>query len=497
MKGYQKREGDIVELTEEGLAAIQRCKNNFTQVTEPIRAKDRDWTAWDMGNLWIGMLVSIAVYQVASGLIVSGMSWSQALFTIVLGHSLVMIFAVILGHFGTKYGVTYPMLCKMVFGTKGTIVPSAVRGVLGCFWFGVQAWIGGQAVNAIITVFVPAWKGFGFQGLFAAFLIFWAMNVYIAASGAGAVKALEKFAAPVLIILSLIVIVWGMSTVGFHLPSLLAEPTLQGDPNADFWALFFPALSSMIAFDGGIALSMADFTRNCKSQKSQFLGQVAGAPVMTAFISFVGICGTAGAAIAFQESIWEPAVLVSKFDSPVIVVIFSLFIIMAVLTTNVAANLIPPTNVLSTLFAKRLDYKKAAFIAAVLALFAQPWNALASAYDLIFNVCGILGALLGPISGLYVTAYLFEHKTRVDLVSLYREDGGRYHYTNGWNLPIIFIFIGASSIILLGKFVPALRFVFDNSYVIGSIGTGFIYYVYVKLARRQPTEIAEKGNVYE
>lgn len=484
MSKYQKQIGDMVELTEEGVAAIHAHDNNYTESTRPIFAKERDWKVWDMANLWIGMLVSIAVYQVASGLIVSGMSWYQALFTIVLGHTLVMVFAVILGHFGTKYGVNFPMLCKMAFGTKGIVVPSLVRGALGCFWFGVQAWIGGQAVNAILAVFIPAWKGLGFTGYFISFMIFWLMNVYIAASGSTAVKKLEGFAAPVLVGLSLVVILWGLSTAGWSLSNLLSEPSLQGDPTKNFWTLFFPALSAMIAFDGGIALSMADFTRHCTSQKAQIVGQVAGAPLMTAYISFVGICGTAGAAFAFHEAIWEPAILVSKFSNPFVVVFFSLFIIMAVLTTNVAANLVPPTNVLSTLFAKKLSYKQAAFIAAILALFAQPWNALSSAYTLIFEVCGILGALLGPISGLYVTAYLFEHRTKVDLVSLYRLDGGKYHYTNGWNVGIIAIFLVATAIILLGKFVPSMKFIFDNSYVIGSIGAGVVYYIYLKLIHR-------------
>lgn len=240
----------------------------------------------------------------------------------------------------------------------------------------------------------------------------------------------------------------------------------------------------MIAFDGGIALSMADFTKNCKTQKAQAVGQLVGAPVMTAFISFVGICGTAGAAIVFKEAIWEPAVLVSKFDNPFIVIIFSLFIIMAVLTTNVAANLVPPTNVIATLFAKKVSYKKAALIAAVLALFAQPWNALASAYDLIYNVCGMLGALLGPISGLYLVSYLFEHKTEVDMVDMYKEDGGKYYYSKGFNVPIIIIFVAAMIIIFAGKYIAPLKFIFDNAYVVGSIGAGLAYFIYIKAAKR-------------
>lgn len=499
MSLFQQKNGDIVELTQAGIEEINKYPNNYSEVTKPIGAKERTWTGWDMGNLWIGMMVSIAVYQVASGLIVSGMSWAQALATIVLGHSLVMIFAVILGHFGTKYGVNYPMLCKMVFGTKGTVVPSIVRGVLGCFWFGVQAWIGGTALNIIFTTIIPAWGKLGFKGQFIAFLIFWAMNVYVAGSGAKAIQKLEKFAAPVLILLSFIVIIWGLSTADWSIGRLLSDASVQGDPNADFWKLFFPALSSMIAFDGGIALSMADFTKNCKTQKGQFVGQLAGAPIMTAFIAFVGICGTAGASIAFHEAIWEPAVLVGKFGNPVIVIVFSVFIIMAVLTTNVAANLTPPTNVIATLFAKKkITHTKAALIAAILALFAQPWNALASAYELIYNVCGMLGALLGPISGLYLVAYLFEHKTEVDMVDLYREDGGKYYYKSGWNVPIVVIFIASMAVIFASKYIPGMHVIFDNAYVIGSIGAGLVYYVYLKIAETKNkvrgAEYNEKNN---
>lgn len=482
MNNYQHQTDDIVELTDSGLKAIESYPNNYTNNTRPILLKDRNWSALSMTNLWIGMLVSIAVYQVASGLIVAGMSWAQALFTIVLGHSLVMIFAVILGHFGTKYGLTYPMLCKFIFGSKGIIIPSIIRGGLGCFWFGVQAWIGGQALNAIFEVIFPSFANGNFLSYFISFIIFWTINVYIASSGSNAIKALENYSAPLLIILSFIVILWGLDTANWSLNTLLSVPELQGDPTKNFWDLFFPALSAMIAFDGGIALSMADFTRNCKSQKAQIIGQLTGAPIMTAFISFVGICGTSGAILAFHEAIWEPAILVSKFDNPIIVVIFSIFIIIAVLTTNVAANLVPPTNVISTLFAKRISYKTAAFIAAILALFTQPWNALSSAYTLIFNVCGILGALLGPISGLYVVAYLIEHHSHVDLVDLYREDNkSKYYYYKGWNIGIIFIFILSSIIILAGKFIPSLTFIFNNSYVIGSISAGILYYIYLKI----------------
>lgn len=295
---FQIRKDDVIDLTDVGVAEIKKFSNNYTESTRPVSSVERDWSAWSMGSLWIGMMVSIAVYMIASGLIVSGMSWWQALFTIVLGHTLVMIPAVTIGHFGTKYGMTFPMMSKLVFGLRGSCVPTLVRAILGCFWFGVQSWIGGQAVNTIIGVIIPKWKSFGFTGLFISFLIFWGLNLYIAASGSKAVKALEEYSAPALIGLSLVVIFWALYVSNWSITTVLSQKAVQGS-GGNFLIMFFPALSSMIAFDGGIALSMPDFTRHCKNQKSQYLGQLLGASIMTAFIAFVGICGTSASYIQF------------------------------------------------------------------------------------------------------------------------------------------------------------------------------------------------------
>lgn len=168
----QTTKNEIVELTSEGVEVIQSQKNFYSNATKPIPLNKRDWKLKDMANLWIGIIVSIAVYQVASGLLVAGMNWYQALITIVLGHSLVMGVAMIIGHYGVKYGMNYAMLGKIIFGQKGLCIPAIIRGILGVFWFGVQAWIGGQAVNIIISTIVPAWSELGFTGLFISFLLF-------------------------------------------------------------------------------------------------------------------------------------------------------------------------------------------------------------------------------------------------------------------------------------------------------------------------------------
>lgn len=492
MNLYQEENDGIVSLTDAGVKEIQAHKNFYSDATKPIPREKRDWHMKDMANLWIGIIVSVAVYQVASGLLVAGMTWYEALLTIVLGHTLVMAVAMIIGHYGVKYGMNYAMLGKAIFGQNGLCVPAIIRGILGIFWFGVQAWIGGQATSIIISTVFPAWGDLGFPGLFISFLIFWALNVYIAASGNKAVKILEGISAPALIAMSLIVIVWGLSTAGWSLDTLLSAQVVQARGDTDFWTLFWPALSAMIAFDGGIALSMPDFTRSCVNQKAQIVGQIISAPVMTGYIAFVGICGTAGAWLAFGKEIWEPAVLVGCFPSPIIRLIFSLFIIMAILTTNVAGNLIPPVNIVASYVKGRFSYRKVAIFVAFLSLFAQPWNSLSSAYHLIFDVTQLLGALIGPISGIYIAAYLFEYHTDLSIVDAYIEGPGKYFYSNGWNIRAIVIMLIFTAIIFAGKWVPALSPLFNNAYVFGTLGACITYALVCKLGGNSSCNTSSK-----
>ena len=437
---FQKRVGDIYDLTPKGVDIINEGPNAYSKATAPISSEDRDWSTKDIANLWVGLIVSIAVYQVASGLLVAGMNWYEALFTIILGHTIVMGVAIIIGHYGTRYGMTYPLLGKIIFGPKGLIFPSIVRGILGVFWFGVQAWIGGQATFIIISTLFPSFLELEFIGYFISFIIFWIINVYIAASGNKAVKYLEGFSAPVLILLSFVVI---------------------------------------------IALSMPDFTRNCFKQRNQIVGQLISAPLMTGYISFVGICGTAGAYLAFNKEIWEPAIIVGNFENAFIRILFSLFIIFAVLTTNVAGNLIPPINIVATYVRGRLSYKAVSIITASLALLARPWDSLSSAYHLIFDVTQLLGALLGPLTGIYIVSYLFELNKEIDMVDAFKTTEGKYYYNNGWNIKACILFIIFTAIIFVSREVPSLHFIFDNSYVYGVIITGFIYWLMLKLDNKQ------------
>ena len=103
------------------------------------------------------MSVVITTYTLASGLMQQGMTWSQALVTILLGNAIVLIPMILNAHAGTKYGVSFPVLCRAAFGVRGANVPAILRAIVACGWFGIQTWIGALALQALLTAAWPGW----------------------------------------------------------------------------------------------------------------------------------------------------------------------------------------------------------------------------------------------------------------------------------------------------------------------------------------------------
>ena len=115
-------------------------KNSFEELTEdisgsPLWNKDlaptsidaRTWSTWNIAALWIGMSVVITTYLLGGSFIGAGMNWWQAMLTILLGNTIVLIPMILNAHAGTKYGVSFPVLCRASFGTRGANIPAILR----------------------------------------------------------------------------------------------------------------------------------------------------------------------------------------------------------------------------------------------------------------------------------------------------------------------------------------------------------------------------------
>jgi len=407
----------------------------------PIPAAGRTWNWWHYCALWIGMSVCITTYTLASGLIDSGMSWWQAMVTIFLGNSIVLVPMLLNAHAGARYGIPFPVFARASFGVLGANVPALLRAIVACGWFGIQTWLGGEAIYLLVKViwpgiatlpnFIPGFIGIG-TGEFAAFLVFWAINLYFILAGTESIKRIESLAAPFLIVVGLALLAWAHTQAG-GFGEMLSRPS-KFTTNAAFMKAFFPALTAMVGYWATLSLNIPDFTRYARSQRDQVTGQVLGLPTTMTLYTFIGVAVTSATAVIFPggQVVWDPVQLLGRIGGPAIVMLSMVALSVATLTTNLAANVVSPANDFSNVAPQRVSYRAGGVITAVFGILMMPWKLLASSQGYIFTWLVGYSALLGPIGGILIADYYLLRRCRLDTADLYRR-GGRYEYRRGFN----------------------------------------------------------------
>ena len=400
----------------------------------PTSVHRRTWSTYNIAALWIGMSVVITTYTLASGMMTEGMTWWQAMLTILLGNSIVLIPMILNAHAGTKYGISFPVLCRAAFGVTGANVPAVLRAIVACGWFGIQTWIAALALNTLFTAAWPGWASVP-GGVAIAFTLFWLLQVVIIVRGIEAIKHLGSLAAPFLITGSSILLLWGIEHGG-GLAHILAESTrLQGAGAAhvSFWSIFPPALTASVGYWATLSLNIPDFTRYARSQRSQAMGQALGLPTtMTAF-AFIGVAVTSATIVIFGKAEWDPVVLVTRIGGTTVIIFAALVVLAAQLHTNMAANVVSPSNDFSNLSPKRISYVTGGLITAVVGILMMPWRLYSDAGAYIFTWLVGYSSLMGALGGILIADYWVLRKQRLSLPDLFKVNGA-YTYSGGWNM---------------------------------------------------------------
>ncbi len=402
----------------------------------PVPLSERNWKAVSFFSLWVGMAVNIPSYMIAASLIDGGMSWQQAMWTVLLGNLIVLVPMALSGHAGTKYGIPFPAFARASFGIRGAHIPAMLRAIVACGWFGIQTWIGGAAIYTIVLILfpgvadaptmMPAWVGVSLIQ-FICFLLFWVMNIWLIWKGIESIRVLEHIAAPFLLICGLLLLAWAYQRADGFGPMLTSSSRLD---NAGFWALFWPSLTAMVGFWATLTLNISDFTRYASSQRAQVVGQLSGLPTTMTLFAFIGVAVTSATIVIFGEAIWDPVLLVQRFNSPVLVILAMVAVVIATISTNVAANVVGPANAFANLWPARIDFKTGGYITGVIGIIMMPWKLLADPGGYIFTWLIGYSALLGPVIGIILTDYFIIRKTELDITDLYRRNG-RYAGVNG------------------------------------------------------------------
>jgi len=484
-----------VELSAEVDAGLGGALHN--EDLAPVPIAKRTWTTYNYLALWIGMAINIPTWLLASGLIALGMAWYQALFTIFLANVLVLIPMLAISHAGTKYGIPYPIIARASFGTYGANLPALIRAVVACFWFGIQTWIGGGALFAVVGAFLktvtgdasgwltaPAIGGHPWT-LWLCFAIFWALNMVIVIWGMEAIKVFENWAAPFLIIVFLGLMFWMVFQAGGLGPVVQDAGKLGWGP--DFWKIFPISLMGMIAFWSTLSLNMPDFTRFGRSQKDQVYGQALGLPTTMTLFPLVGVLTTSATVIVFGKAIWDPVELTGMLTNPFALIIMLAALALATLTTNVAANVVSPSYDFSNAWPRRISFRTGGIITGVLGILIMPWNLLSDPNQYIWTWLGTYGGATGPIAGVLIADYWLVRRRNLKLADLYRADGV-YKYAKGWNwIAVVSLLIGI--VIAIGGaysqtdmkpfpadgIIPFLKPFYDYSWAVG-LAVAFVLY---------------------
>jgi NCS1 family nucleobase:cation symporter-1 len=453
----------------------------YNEDLAPVPIAKRNWTTYNYAALWISMAHCIPTYMLSASLMAAGMSWAQALFTVALGNTIVLIPILLNSHPGTKYGIPFPVFARAAYGTLGSNVPALMRAIVACGWFGIQAWIGGEALNTFFTSIVPGWHdllGAGVAGHttteWVSFLLFWGLNVAIVYRGMDLLRAVENWAAPFVLIMTGLLLAWAVSEAKGFGP-LLSQPG-KFRTTAEFLPVFFPSLTAMIGFWATLSLNMPDFTRFGRSQREQVIGQTVALPTTMFVFAAMGVLITSATTIIYGEVIWDPIKLIGRFSNPLVIAISMFTAVVATLAVNIAANVVSPANDFANAFPRLIKFKTGGLITGILGIVIQPWRLLADPNGYIFNwLLGYSGGL-GSIAGVLVADYWLVRRKQLSLEDLYVPDG-RY---GRWNAAGIGATVIGCAAAWGGLVFAPLRPLYDYAWF---VGFGVAAAVYVALGR--------------
>jgi nucleobase:cation symporter-1, NCS1 family len=457
----------------------------------PVPQDRRSWGTYNYASLWVAMSVCIPTYMLASGLIAGGMSWWQAIGTILLGNLIVLIPMLLNAHAGAKYGIPFPVFVRASFGVRGANIPAVLRALVACGWFGIQTWIGGQAIYTMLKILWPSTAAFA-GGAWICFFLFWGLNVAVIWRGIDTIKFLEGIGAPFMLGLGLLLLWWIIGKAGGLGPVLSAPSKFRSA--GEFVRFFVPSLTAMVGFWATVALNIPDFTRYAKSQKAQAAGQALGLPIAMTLYSFIGVAVTSASAVIFGAPIWDPVQLLARFNHPLVAFIALVAIVVATLNTNVAANVVSPSNDFSNLNPRLISFRTGGIITGIIGILMMPWKLLSDFSAYIFGWLVGYSGLLGPIAGVMIADYFVIRRASLKLDDLYRRNG-IYEYDNGVNWRAITALAAGVLVALLGLAVPSLHLLYDYAWFDGFAVSGAVYVVLMQRAEApaRPTEPEWEG----
>ncbi len=450
----------------------------------PVPQPMRDWSWINMSTVWMGMVHNVVAYEAAAGLMALGLDAAQALLAVAVAYGLLFLAMWFNARPGTRYGIPFCVLIRSSFGPAGAQLPVLLRGFCAIFWFAVQGYAGSQAIDAILGTLIPAWAaltapvlGLAIKGWLAVAL-FWGLHAWIVSHGVHRIRNFELFAGPLVIAVGLLATLWGLH-VAHGLGPLFAQSSRLHGGHA--WLTFAVGVTGMIGIWSTFAVNIPDLSRFVRSERDQAIGQLVGLPLTAIVFTAMSVITTSATILRFGHPIWDPVTLLLALHRPAVLLLGGATILVATLSVNVAANIMPAAYDLVNLLPRRLNFNSASLLVLGLGLLFAPWLWFHDAGS-IFAVLGAIGGLLGPVTGIMLADFYLVRRQHLAVGELYSRHG-RYRGRGGWNLAGVAALLIGGAAALIGSVVPALAALGAFSWFIGiAVGAA----TYAVFARRLP-----------
>ncbi|KAH9948616.1 cytosine-purine permease [Amylocystis lapponica] len=470
---------------------------------DPVPEHERTWSTLNYIAYWISDATNVAVWELASSMLAVGLSWRQALPAIAVGHCIIAVVMVLNGTIGARLHVGFPVLNRSSFGFWFSYFSVISRVVLSMFWFGIQTYTGSQCVYQMLKAIWPSLArmpnslspgaNITTSGMMCYFL-YWLIQFPFMLISPQRIRWLFLAKAMIVPPAWLAMLIWAFVKVPSSSGLFTQSATISG--SALSWA-WLSALNSALGIYSTLAVNIPDFTRYAKDERAQYV-QLAIIPVAFTLCGFIGIAVTSAGIVLYGEVLWDPLLLIDKWDNRAAAFFASFAFVLATLGTNISANSLSAANDMTVLFPRYINIRRGQALCALLGGWALcPWDILASAEGFLSFMNGY-SVFLGPFAGIMVTDYWLVHKGRVDVPSMYRPRG-RYRYSFGFNWRAVLAILfsvppnmpGLINSINPKIYVGNATHLFDFAWIFGFTVASTVYYVASTLFPAKETYIDE------
>ncbi|HEY5878912.1 MAG TPA: NCS1 family nucleobase:cation symporter-1, partial [Nakamurella sp.] len=453
----------------------------YNQDLAPTQRVGRKWRSYNIFTLWANDVHSLGNYAFAISLFALGLGAWQILLAFLIGALLLFGLLSLSGFMGEKTGVPFPVMSRIAFGIYGAQIAAVVRGGVAIVWFGIQTYLASVVLRVLLIAIFPSLDSMDSNSILGlstlgwiSFVSLWIIQVVIVSYGMEMIRKYEAFAGPIILASMLGIAIWIFIQAGGSI-ALSTDRALTG---GEMWREIFVGGALWIAIYGTFVLNFCDFTRNAKTKSAITRGNFFGIPLNMLFFGVIVVVLAGGQFKINGEIIESPADIVQTIPNTLLLVLACLALIMVTIAVNLMANFVAPIYALANLFPRKLNFKRAGLVSAVIGLVILPWNVYNNPTVIVYFLGG-LGAILGPLFGVIMADYWLIRKTRVNVPALYSEaPNGDCHYRRGFNMRAIWALIPAAIIAVIIAVVPAFHAVAGFSWFIGA-GLGLAFYLIV------------------